>query len=50
MTFDRSRPPDPSHFFESEDLRLACPKSSKWRTAHLDWRTADIRKLLGVPA
>jgi len=32
MTFDRSRLPDPSQFYESEGLKLAGPNSSKWRT------------------
>lgn len=32
MTFDRSRLPDPSQFYESEGLKLTGPKSSKWRT------------------
>ena len=32
MTFDRSRLPEPSQFYESEGLKLTGPKSSKWRT------------------
>lgn len=32
MTFDRNHLPEPTHFYESEGLKLTGSKSSKWRT------------------
>ena len=48
MTDDRTPVNDLSQFFDLKGMTLASPKSSRWRTAYLHWRSNDVGKLLGV--
>ena len=37
MTFDRSLLPEPTHFYESQGLKLKGPRQSKWRTTECNF-------------
>ncbi len=45
MSFDRNLLPDPTSYFESEGLKLAGPRSAKWKTTRCEFHGGNSMRI-----